>query len=314
LLIILFFSFLFIGCLDEKSVEILVEGKGGYLTIQSAIDDARDGDTIIVKEGSINEKIIIDKTINLIGSGIDKTFLSYSDIYADRVNIILVTADNCKIDGFTIKGGKNYSNIRGIVLESSNNFISNNSFSRCNYGIYLNYSSVKNKILRNRCYNNNYGMVIRFSDNNSLSYNDISFNNKYGIWIYWSNFNEISRSLITTNNISKSDGYGIRIQDSHNNTIYGNVIKNNLRGMYFCCGSTNNTIFKNNFEDNVEWNAKDDRNNSWYHEGIGNFWDDYPVQNPNSKDENLDDIWDIPYIVSSNNSDLYPSRKLFVLN
>ena len=40
-----------------------------YNTIQSAIDEALNGDNITLEPGTYNEKLVIDRNINLIGAG-----------------------------------------------------------------------------------------------------------------------------------------------------------------------------------------------------------------------------------------------------
>jgi pectin methylesterase-like acyl-CoA thioesterase len=56
---------------SAASADIFVDwnGTGNYTTIQAAIDNATVGDTIYVWDGEYHEKIIINKTLTLIGNG-----------------------------------------------------------------------------------------------------------------------------------------------------------------------------------------------------------------------------------------------------
>ena len=91
-----------------------------FATIQGAIDNANEGDTIFVKkgtyEGPINETLIIDKTISLIGEEstilnlhpllLNKTIYYYSQyptysLFYDTS--LIVESNNVTISGFTIK-------------------------------------------------------------------------------------------------------------------------------------------------------------------------------------------------------------------
>ena len=79
--------------------------------------------------------------------------------------------------------------------------------------------------------------------------------------------------------------------------------------MYCCCGAGNNIIYHNNFEQNEEYNARDDVRNQWDNGSIGNYWDDYIEKYPDAAQ--IDGIWDISYNITSlysdeGNYDMYP--------
>ena len=93
-----------------------------YVSIQEAIDNADEGDTIFVKKGTydgpINETLIIDKTISLIGEGSsligeETTTLNlhplllnttiFGQPYPTYNTSLIVESNNVTISGFTIK-------------------------------------------------------------------------------------------------------------------------------------------------------------------------------------------------------------------
>ena len=51
-------------------------GPGNYTTIQGAIDDALDGDTVFVFNGTFIENIVVDKSIQLIGEDNTSTIIT----------------------------------------------------------------------------------------------------------------------------------------------------------------------------------------------------------------------------------------------
>ena len=95
-------------------------GTGNYTSIEAAIDDAIDGDSVFVYKGKYEEQIIINKQISLISEGINIT-----NIYINSGGeIIKVTASNVIISGFTITKTDNYYypyDDAGINLEYAHN-------------------------------------------------------------------------------------------------------------------------------------------------------------------------------------------------
>ncbi|HEC80968.1 MAG TPA: DUF1565 domain-containing protein [Thermoplasmatales archaeon] len=268
-------SMFFAGCMEKNSFEektkcVLIEGKGKYSSIQNAVNHASDGDTVIVQPGVYYEKITINKPITLVGSGADKTVITCknaSEVFTitESTDIIRINADNCTIQGFTITSPSKElsSRTHGIVINSSNNRIVNNTISHCAYGIYT--------------YHKTRG--------NNISHNIVT-DNKYGIYLFFGTENNI----ILRNNVSYND-YGIRVK-SINNTVFENLIlRNNVMGVYLCCVAAGNLVYGNAFIGNNE-NARCDKavNGVWSHDGMGNYWDDY-----NGTDEDGDGVGDTPY-------------------
>src|SRR4030042_2882958 len=81
-----------------------------YATISSAIGNATDGDTILVKKGTYEENPLeINKTLSLIGEGADSTKISFDPPYSEFTSLfqhykvyenpITVYADSFKMAG-----------------------------------------------------------------------------------------------------------------------------------------------------------------------------------------------------------------------
>ena len=76
-------------------------GEGNYTTIQSAIDDAFDGDTVFVYNGTYYEKNIdISKSINLIGEDRTTTFIDGIEGFGA---LLILQAEEINISNFTLQ-------------------------------------------------------------------------------------------------------------------------------------------------------------------------------------------------------------------
>lgn len=251
---------------------VSLSGDREFTSIQEAIDQALENETVYVFSGKYNETITINKTISLIGENPDNTIIDGSKL-GDVITI--TTADQCNISGFTIQNSR--SNGAGIEIKTSKNNISNNIVKDCYNGIHCT------------------GAIY-----NSFFNNKFDSNNNYAIYIYNSNYNTVEKNSLTNNS------YGMRIKGSRHNQIINNYFRNNNHGMYFCCGATTNFAYYNTFVNNTIWNANDYvGGNTWYNEETskGNYWDDY-----NGIDEDDDGVGDTPYDITSDGSkqDKYP--------
>jgi parallel beta-helix repeat protein len=302
-IILLLFSFL-IGCIGEtpstESRIIYVDDDGGanFTKIQNAIDNASDGDTVFVNNGTYNEILMIKKSINLIGASRYNTVVEWQNISENRQkNIVYIDADSCIIKDFLIVGVGTNSDIIGININSSYNTISDNIILDTYKGVNFSRDSKNNNVYRNTISNNSYGIALYRSNNNNISKNNITSSIFDGIHLHLSDNN-----IVFDNILSENDFYGIQIKCSQYNTVFGNLVVMNQVGVFCCCGAAYNIIYYNTFKQNSKWNARDPMNNIWDNRMYGNYWDDY-----NGKDTDDDGIGDTPYIIIGNISeDRYP--------
>jgi len=245
-------------------------GPNNYTTIQGAIDDASDNDTVFVYDDSslYYENIIVDKSINLIGEDRNTTVID-GDHNGD---VVCLLSDNINISGFTIQNsGKSfigislegirrcyiYENIflhndRGIMLHpnSDDNIILDNKILNCtNQGIQLSISSdnifSKNFISGLEAFS---GMYIDYlCSNNSISNNSFILSGHSGIHIDPGAYNNI----ISDNFISSSKYNGIEVFKSNYNLILKNTILECSSGISFYHVNnseiTTNKIYNNDF-------------------------------------------------------------------
>ncbi len=298
------------GCIDEETTngkyDIYVGANvtNGYSTIQKAIENSSNGDSIFIYDGVYNENLIINKSINITGESNDKTIINYIKDQEQEIIIITILADSCILNNININNSNGTDNVLGIVIKSSNNTIINTSITNTEKGIYIdsdyNVNSRNNSIIMNNISNNNYGLYVTYSNNNNISKNKIFDNKEYGIYLLNSNDNILSYNFYYNNT-----DYALRIKGSRYNKLYNNNIFLNQKGLYFCCGARDNIVYNNNFQDNIIWHANDALGNQWDNGIIGNYWGDYEEKYPNS--EIINGKWQTPYNISGGSyKDNYP--------
>ena len=258
--------FIFSLNVNAEGNTITVDDSGGadYEKIQDAINASKDGDTILVYEGTYYENVNINKTLTLIGNGTENTTIDGGG----SGDVVKINIDYVNISGFSIK---NKVNNDGILINSNNNTIFNCNISDNKGGLWFEDSS-NNKILGCKISNNDgngiflidsskniisscivsnnslCGIYLRDSSKNNTISNCNMSNNDNSIYIYYSTNNTISGC-----NISNNDDDSIYILYSTNNTISGCNISNNDDDGIYIWYSTNNTISSCNISNNDEF-------------------------------------------------------------
>jgi len=315
-----------------------------YPTIATAIENASDGDTILVRSGTYNETLIINKSISLMGENAGNTVLNgpsvYNSTFLSSV-AIQVAANNVKISGLTIDNGVGLgvyveisteeTQIVGNILNcgtavsifGSNavvkeNIISGYSTAILCVGAYCNITN--NNIL----FSPGYGVDLE-GFHNLVSGNNVTDPNGEGIGIFINgNSNSIADNTIT----EKSDGIsvfsgsyntvsantvtncsnGIVLEAGFNNTFTGNTIAY-CRGAVTIGGvyseAANNTLYRNNFLNNTN-QVTVYSPNYWDNGKEGNYWSDYLIKHPNASEIDNSGIGNTPYVIDANNTDHYP--------
>jgi parallel beta-helix repeat protein len=243
------------------------DGTADYTKIQDAIDNASDGDTIFVYNGTYYENIIIDKSIDLIGEDTNNTIIQGDGIN----NIVTINSDWVDISGFNISKSvleDSWERVAGIYLKSNFCLINNNIVHGFYYDLYLNCSS-NNKIYQNIIYEEVNGIFLFKSCNNNSIFENMIYGFDYeGIFILdESNDNIICNNImfdchemimidnsgynIITNNTINKEGHGVGIwlSTGYYNEITNNILENLTYGVALHEASINN-IIKNNLIQN----------------------------------------------------------------
>lgn len=105
---------------DDDSVECLT---AVYATIQSAVDAAQPGDTILVCAGTYEEQVTINKDLTLVGNG-NPTIMSpviLATSFGDKKAVVTVEGANVSISGITVDGaGRGNANYKFIGIAYHN--------------------------------------------------------------------------------------------------------------------------------------------------------------------------------------------------
>ena len=265
-----------------------------YQHIQNGIDNAYEGYAVYVYNGTYNENLVINKTVNLDGENKLNTIINGNG----TGHVIEVSAPNVRVSGFTIQNsgtGPFDTGIKTLTLYSNltikNNIIQNNGIA-----VFLNYAyeSSINIIKDNIIQNNQEGIYSHWSDNNNIENNTIQNNTGNGIEF------ERSRYATITNNIIKNNGrYAIYLGgSSDSNKIKENIIENSSIGLKLDL-SHKNIISKNNFIDNQKQASF---YNSFLNRWRRNYWNDWNKIRPKPI---CGKIYRIPWI----NFDLLPKKQ-----
>ena len=346
ILLLILFSLLFsvpeIGIVKSESKTIIVPDD--YSTIQDAIGNAAEGDTVFVKNGvySVDENtsIVISKTLSLIGEDPANTvILGAFSLYPEDDVAIRLAAPNITISGFTITNCLvaiaivNYyaepypsgckiinnnitNNGEGIRPQRNDLLISGNNITKNSYGI-AGYSTENVIIAGNNISENRYGIYIGICRNITVRDNQIS-SNTGGLNLYY-----YGPHFVYGNNIT-NNSWGIRFAEACSNAIvYGNIITQNDVGVVLLnfpnggdvvVSGVGNTVFGNLFVDNDKQVGQDELNypipDTWSMGTDIVAWDNGAIGNYWSsyrgEDNEGDGIGDTPYVIDEHNQDNYP--------
>jgi parallel beta-helix repeat protein len=265
----------------------------GYGTIQSAIDapETLNGQTIVVGHGIYYERVVVNKSISLIGDSQETVTVDGNG----TGSVIKVTANNARIGRFTVRNGSN-----GIEVAGSNNALvtENVVVNTTNWAIYASYSTnctIRNNIAANNTYS---GILVTNSRDFAVSDNSAYGNGGYGI-----NANNSRNGLIEHNDAFANyyDGIGLS-SVSVNCTIAGNnVFNNSIYGIWVDSDCAGNTIYVNNLVRNGIHALAGNLTNNWDSGFEGNYWSNYE-----GADMNNDGIGDTPYSVTGGGIDNHP--------
>jgi len=224
---------------SQTSKTIYVDDDGGadYTRIQDAIDNASNGDTIYVYNGTYFERIKISKTLTLIGENKNSTII---DGERKSVVVTLKKRGYTNLQGFTITGCGISANDAGILINSRYNNITENIIRENAYkAIHLSssYNTIANNIIMNNG-DGYYGSIDVFYEHNKIESNIIINDELY----CYGSFNSVcnnsfvngniriygkSGNRINNNNLMNSD---IVLQDTSNNIVYDNEFDS--KGIY----------------------------------------------------------------------------------
>jgi parallel beta-helix repeat protein len=255
-----------------------------YHTIQEALDNANEGGTVFVHNGTYRETLTIDKAVSLVGENRQATAIEGS---------VQVYASDVLLSNFTVRGYTEgiasisiyYYNVtlKNNIIWSSGlcavslsggdlcryNTIEGNDILNSRTGIQVERSS-GNLIDSNRILHNECGISLGSSSHNTITNNEIA-NNTEGVWMYSASCNNTvaenrvvnnsypiylavsSSNVIVNNNITNNDYFGIEMAGCSDCSVSGNYIVKNHGGIHL-------ESCPDNF---VHGNVVDDNGDEW---------------------------------------------------
>ena len=212
----------------------------GNETIQDRINNASQGDTITISPGTYNENVTINKTLTLIGTGVEVIGL----------NPFNVTEADVEISDFVITG-TDYGTAIGI-LTGANTTIDNCTVTNSKY-------------------------AIKFGADNCTVKNSVLTDNLYGIYAYKKTNQDIygNQILNSYQGICLMTGNGTEIYDNEIKNSTAPLTESDIpTGLYL--SDTGDIIYNNSFIDNDRQAfVYENRSNMWNTSTIGNLWSDY---------------------------------------
>jgi parallel beta-helix repeat protein len=271
---------------DSKTIVV----PDDYSTIEVAIANANNGDTVFVREGTyegpVNQTIVIDKSLSIVGENVESTIINLHPVWSswwiltaeffDYSDAITITADSCRLLNLTLiianPGGYIYAT--GNALQTADNNITTGpttgiklkgSYCKITDNVmdgFVQITGTFNEVTRKSLYSiSTEGPFNLFKDNNCQC-----------IWVYNSNSNVFLGNKLSTDSRAYSgfdvtfsnnnffyknriSGFssGVRFWFSSENTIKANTVADSLTAAINLGASSNNIICLNNFVDNPSW-------------------------------------------------------------
>ncbi len=187
-----------------------------FSTIQEAINETHEGDTVFVLKGTYRENITIARGIVLQGQQTDKTI-----IRGDRSNPVVRAANDAIIEGFTIQGGG-----AGIISENTNMIIRRNVIrenAKSGIQILISLPHISNNVIVSNEWSGVFCELISYGVRTSVEHNVIGDNGHSGVHL-----SNNSAVLVENNVLYRNKQFGVYVSENSkksriiHNCLYAN--------------------------------------------------------------------------------------------
>lgn len=209
-----------------------VSPSGLITSLSEAIELSNDGDTIKVEHGVYEERIVVDKSIKLIG--LNRPVIDGKD----KGTVVLIKSPKCTFKGFLVRGSGESLTVEdgGILLDSApDSIIEDNQLEDVLFGIYLK-NSPRSLIQRNVIHGKDLplpqrgdGIRLWYSPETQILYNHINRSRDLVMW--WS-----GKTLIKGNKV-ENGRYGLHYMYSNDNVFEDNIFSDNFVGGFLMYSS-----------------------------------------------------------------------------
>ncbi|TQD24370.1 nitrous oxide reductase family maturation protein NosD [Methanolobus vulcani] len=244
---------------DKSIFTVGGSGEADYPSIQNAVDNATDGDIILIYPGIYSENIEVDKELAILSTTEDPAN-SIVEAKSTEDNVFYVTANNVTISGLTIRGAvydQSGDDKAGVWLDNVKGcqIIGNNLTN--NIGVFL-IDSNENKIINNIVFKSSlYGMWLQESSSNELFDNTVTRGNQPGIFLYMG----CDNNVLINNTVTLNYG-GIEVYNCANNVLSYNDASNNKNIYGFSIDGSNCKLNNNIANSNKDFGFKIRGNNN----------------------------------------------------
>jgi parallel beta-helix repeat protein len=281
-----------VGAEDAEGATITVPDD--HPTIQEAIDNAMDYDTVFIKDGEYRESIVVWRPLTIRGESAEGTVISMDDPY-----VMLIVSSKTVVTQVTIQGSANNA---GIILQGSYCLIEDVIIRDNLWGLWVNrgyHNTIDGVLCMNnswqgilveeadhtllegvRCTGNNEGIQVRAAVGTVIRDSVSEENRIHGLRVErLVGFYETEDLQVLKCRFSNNSGNGIEVSDTDHVKVLGcTVSDNSWSGMRF--DRCNNVTVRNNHVRNyarvglgvqgdgqrdclIEGNSVVDEGNSW---------------------------------------------------
>ena len=269
---------------DGTSPVFLGGTTGPMKTITTTINTLNPWGTIYVASGIYNENLVINKEINLIGSGVN-TIINPLNAQNPLINITSEGSGSVII-GFILNGTSSSSAVAisgassctiannnitgnqvGVLVAGNNNVVYSNQISDSKDGVYLGNETEDNIVFGNQINNSTSSGVYCEGGNNHYINNNTVTQSSSGITV-----NNSKNVNVGSNQVTSNTKTGVTIKNSNNTTITDNNISSNQNGVEIGENSNYNTVSDNTISENQNngINIDNSQNNQISHNTVQN--------------------------------------------